>query len=45
MSKDRSELNDLSKQHPETAQRLEADWLAWAAPVNAEVPGQPSEKR
>jgi arylsulfatase len=40
MDVDRSELNDLSQQNPEIAQRLEKDWLAWAARVNAKIPGE-----
>jgi len=34
MSKDRSELHDLSKKHPEKAAELSAKWEAWAERAN-----------
>jgi len=34
MSKDRSELHDLSEKHPEKAAELSAKWEAWAERAN-----------
>ncbi|MCJ7692197.1 MAG: hypothetical protein MUO22_02120, partial [Sedimentisphaerales bacterium] len=34
LEKDRTELNDLSKQHPDIAKKLEKMWHEWAVENN-----------
>jgi len=45
MEKDRTEMHDLAKQHPQAVQRLTAKWDAWAARANVLPLGGWKEKK
>ncbi|WNO53570.1 arylsulfatase [Stakelama saccharophila] len=43
MKTDRTEMHDVSAQHPEVAARLNREWLAWAQDVGVDIHAEPTE--